>query len=85
MKEGLGFSTLRKNPVRTKDDFMEFFHDYGMNLIEAAFLLGEQIDMFQSDFHVVADLMVHRRLDPNYRPEPWVLKHAEAHSCCYPQ
>ena len=22
--------------------------------------------------------MVHRRLNPDYRPEPWVLKHAEA-------
>ena len=78
MKASLDFPDWKQYPEGTEADFMRFFHDYEANIIEVSFLSEEQIDMFQSDFRVVADLMVHRRLNPDYRPEPWVLKHVEA-------
>lgn len=78
LKKALDFPDWSMFPDGSEADFMEVFKDYGTNIYEIAFLSEAQIDMFRSDFRVVADLMVHRRINPDYRPEPWVLKHAEA-------
>ncbi|MGM9928888.1 MAG: hypothetical protein ACI35P_13155 [Bacillus sp. (in: firmicutes)] len=39
-------------------EFEEFVNDYKINLFEIAYLTREQIDMFQSDFRIVADYFV---------------------------
>lgn len=45
-----------------------YVNDYKLNLFEIAYLSDEQIGRFKSDFGSIADLIAHRRVDPDYRP-----------------
>ena len=46
----------------------EYVSDYKINVIEVAFLNQKQIDMFQSDFKIIADFFVQKRKYEDYVP-----------------
>ena len=48
--------------VAVPERFRPFVNDYKVNLFEIAFLSREQVNLFQSDFRIVADYCVQRRL-----------------------
>lgn len=43
-----------------------YVNDYKINLFEIAFLSEEQVNMFKSDFKIVADYFVQKRKNQNY-------------------
>ena len=52
-----------------------FVNDYRINLFEIAFLPREQLDLFKSDFKVVADYFVQKRMNRGYKPSRQKLMH----------
>lgn len=48
------------------EDFMPYVNDYRINLVEVAFLDPETVAKFQSDFRIVADYFVQKRLTDDY-------------------
>lgn len=52
-----------------------YFHDYGINLFEIAYLSEEKVAKFKSDFRYVADFFVQRRKTGNYVPMPGEVRH----------
>ena len=58
--------------------FRPFVSDYRINVFEIAHLPEEAIGYFSSDFKIVADYFVHRKLDPDYRPkDPEMFQHVD--------
>ena len=55
-----------------------YVSDYKVNLFQVAWLSDEQVDMFQSDFKVVADYFVQKRRNNSYTPTKTEIKHVEA-------
>ena len=55
---------LLKIPERLKP----YISDYKINVFEISRLPEEAISRFHSDFRIVVDYFVHKRLDPHYRP-----------------
>ena len=56
-------------------EFDEFVNDYKINLFEIAYLTREQVNMFQSDFRIVADYFVQMRENGDYIPDSREIKH----------
>ena len=54
-----------------------FVSDYKINVIEVAFLEREQIEKFQSDFRLIADFFVQKRLKGKYIPPNLPIKHTD--------
>lgn len=52
-----------------------YFHDYGINLFEIAYLSEDTVAKFKSDFRYVADFFVQRRKTGNYIPMPGQVRH----------
>ena len=52
-----------------------YVNDYRINLFEVSFLTEEQINMFKSDFKIVADYFVKSRKNKNYAGSQDTLKH----------
>ena len=57
--------------------FRPFVNDYKVNLFEIAFLSREQVNLFQSDFRIVADYFVQKREKGDYIPEPQEFVHVQ--------
>ena len=57
------------------DDMRPFVHDYPINLFEIAFLSDEQVEMFKSDFKIVADYFVQMRKNKEYVPTQTQFRH----------
>ena len=57
--------------------FRPFVTDAKINLYEIAWQSREQVNMFQSDFRVVADYFVQMRENGNYQPSHEQLKHIQ--------
>ena len=55
-----------------------YVNDYKVNLFEVAWLTDEQVEMFQSDFKVVADYFVQKQKNNSYTPTKTEIKHVEA-------
>ena len=55
--------------IQVPDRLRPYFSDYKINIFEIAWLSEEQIARFKSDFKVVANFFVKKRLDPNYVPD----------------
>ena len=55
-----------------------YVSDYKVNLFQVAWLTDEQVEMFQSDFKVVADYFVQKRKNNSYTPTKTEIKHVEA-------
>ena len=56
---------------------LPYVNDYKINLFEIAYLTREQVNLFQSDFRVVADYFVQKREKGSYTPEALELKHIQ--------
>ena len=55
-----------------------FVQDYKINLFEIAYLEPEQIDLFKSDFRIVADYFYQKRVIGDYNPRPNKIEHVDA-------
>ena len=66
-----------KERLEIPPEFEEFVNDYKINLFEIAYLTREQVDMFQSDFRIVADYFVQMRESGDYIPDSHEIKHVQ--------
>ena len=58
--------------------FKPYVPDMKINLFEIAYLPREQVNLFQSDFKIVADYFVQKRESGDYSPSPERIRHVEA-------
>ncbi len=54
-----------------------YVNDYKINVYEIAYLTEEQVNMFTSDFKMVADYFVQMRKNKNYQPSKETIKHVD--------
>lgn len=59
------------------DVFADIVNDYKINLFEIAFLEPEQVNKFQSDFRIIADYLVQKRMNNDYVPSREEMKHMD--------
>ena len=59
------------------DKLKPFVSDYRINLFEIAWLEEEQVELFTSDFKIVADYFVQMRKNKEYRPSEEVMRHVD--------
>ena len=57
------------------EEIKPYVNDYHMNLYEIAYLSDEQVQMFTSDFRVVADYFVQMRKNKSYVASEVTIKH----------
>ncbi len=57
------------------EELKPYVSDYRINVFEVAFLSREQVELFQSDFKVVADYFVQMRENNDYIPSKETLEH----------
>ena len=63
---------------RSKDRILEpYVNDYKANIFNIAFLDDETVQMFQSDFRIVADFFVQKRKNKDYVPDEHKIKHVD--------
>ena len=55
-----------------------YFNDYKMNLFEIAWLSDEQVQMFKSDFQILADYFVQMRKNKDYVPSKKTIVHVDS-------
>ena len=61
-------------------EFEPFVNDYKVHLFEVAYLTHEQVELFQSDFRIVADYFVQKREKGEhgeYTPDPRQIRHVQ--------
>ena len=54
-----------------------YVNDFKMNLFEIAYLDREKIDMFKSDFHILADYLYQMRVNKSYVAGDTVIEHVD--------
>lgn len=59
------------------DGWGEYVSDYKINVFDIAWLSVEQVEMFKSDFGIVADFFVRKRRDKSYVPSQRVIQHVD--------
>lgn len=59
------------------EEIKPYVNDYCMNLYEIAYLSDKQVQMFTSDFKIVADYFVQIRKDKNYVALEVTIKHVQ--------
>lgn len=64
-----------KERLTIPDRMKPLVFDYGMHLFEIAYLTREQVDMFRSDFRIVADYCVQKRENRDYVPSRQQMHH----------
>ena len=57
-----------KEWLNVPNEFEPYVNDYKINLFQIAYLNREQVELFQSDFKVVADYFVQKRENGDYVP-----------------
>ena len=78
-----GHKTPWSGPLTLKErlnvpaEFEPYVNDYKINLFQIAYLTHEQVELFQSDFKVVADYFVQKREKGDYTPSSQELKHVQ--------
>jgi hypothetical protein len=56
----------------------EYVNDYHINVVEVAWLTEEEIASFKSDFRIVANFFMKKRINENYIPDdPTEIKHVD--------
>ena len=75
-KHWSGPLTLKKR-LNIPKEFDEYVNDYKIHVFEIAFMNKKDVNLFQSDFRVVADFFVQKRKNGNYKPKPQDLKHVQ--------
>ena len=61
--------------VKVPKELEPYVSDYNINVFEIAWLTKEQVEMFKSDFKIVADYFVQVRTNKKYKPSPQKIKH----------
>ena len=60
------------------EELKEYINDYKINVFNIAYLSEEQVNMFTSDFKIVADYFLQKRKDWKYKPSSDVIRHVDA-------
>ena len=63
--------------INVPEKLKPFVSNYKINIFEIAYLSDEQVNMFKSDFRIVADYFVQKRKNKKYVPSKQVIKHVE--------
>ena len=63
--------------VNINERLKPYVNDFKINLFEIAYLDKEKIDMFQSDFRILADYLYQLRVNNDYIGDKVTLKHAD--------
>mgnify|MGYP000629392000 FL=1 len=66
-----------KERLNIPQEFEPYVNDYKINLFQIAYLTREQVELFQSDFKVVADYFVQKRENGDYVPSSQELTHVQ--------
>lgn len=66
-----------KERLNVPKEFEPYVNDYKINLFQIAYLNREQVELFQSDFKVVADYFVQKRENGDYVPSSQDLTHVQ--------
>ena len=66
-----------KERLNIPKEFEPYVNDYKVNLFQIAYLTHEQVELFQSDFKVVADYFVQKQEHGDYIPSSQELTHVQ--------
>ena len=66
-----------KGVINVMEELKPFMNDYKANIFEIAFLDDETVQMFTSDFRIVADFFVQKRKNNDYEPDKQVITHVD--------
>ena len=66
-----------KERLNVPNEFEPYVNDYKINLFQIAYPNREQVELFQSDFKVVADYFVQKRENGDYVPSSQDLTHVQ--------
>ena len=59
------------------EEFKPYVKDYEINLFEIAYLTEEQVNLFKSDFGIVADFFVQKQRNGDYEPSRKEIQHVQ--------
>lgn len=76
MKEWSSSHNL-KGVIDIPKELEPYVNDYKANIFNIAFLDDETVQMFQSDFRIVADFFVQKRKNKDYVPDEHKIKHVD--------
>lgn len=66
-----------KGVINVKDEIAPYINDYKANIFDIAFLNDETVQMFTSDFRIVADFFVQKRKNDDYEPDKQKITHVD--------
>lgn len=66
-----------KERLEIPPEWDRFVNDYRINLFEIAYLDANQVELFQSDFRIVADYFVQKREKGDYIPSEREIRHVQ--------
>ena len=67
-----------KKVLTIPKELNDYVNDYKIHVFEIAWLSDEQVEMFQSDFRIVAEFFTQMRKNSQYKPTPKQIKHVDA-------
>lgn len=59
------------------EELKQYVSDYRINVFEIAWLTPEQVRLFKSDFRIVADYFVQKRINREYSPSRDTIRHVD--------
>ncbi|MCI6497375.1 MAG: Rpn family recombination-promoting nuclease/putative transposase [Lachnospiraceae bacterium] len=59
------------------DNIKPFVNDYKINVFEIAYMTSKEVEKFTSDFKIVADYFVQKRMKRDYKPINKAIKHVD--------
>ncbi len=63
--------------VEVPEELKPYVSNYNTNIFEIAWLSKEQVELFKSDFKIVADYFVQMRTNKDYKPSRQIIKHVQ--------
>ena len=63
--------------LNISDNVKPFVNDYKINVFEIAYMTPEEVEKFTSDFKIVADYFVQKRMKKDYKPINKAIKHVD--------
>ena len=67
-----------KEVLKIPEGLEPYVNDYAIQVCEVAWLTEEQINLFQSDFRIVADFFAQKRKNKDYVPSAQQMRHVDA-------
>lgn len=59
------------------EELKQYINDYKIHVFEIAYLTDEQVELFTSDFRIVAEYFVQMRKNKKYKPSRQTIKHVD--------